>query len=92
MCIANILENLLHKRFQHISNIIFQIECLLSEYDIDYKFVTLENGKGDIVVDNYMIGYIDLGNEEYIDFQVYYITDNLKQFYITETEILETNL
>lgn len=88
MCLANILENLLHKRFQHISNIIFQIECLLAEYDIDYKFVTLENGKGDIVVDNYMIGYIDLGNDDFVDFQVYYIKDNLQQYYITETEVL----
>lgn len=87
-----IIENLLHKRFKNKSEIIYKIEDLLNENGINFQFVTLENGDGDIIADDYMIGYIDLGNEEYIDFQVYYITDNLKQFYITETEILETNL
>ena len=87
-----IIENLLHKRFKNKSEIIYKIEDLLNENGINFQFVTLENGNGDIIADDYMIGYIDLGNEEYIDFQVYYITDNLKQFYITETEILETNL
>lgn len=92
MKFEKVIEDLLHKRFKNKSEIIYKIEDLLNENGINFQFVTLENGSGDIVADDYMIGYIDLGNEEYIDFQVYYIIDNLKQFYITETEILETNL
>lgn len=83
-----LIAELLHKRFKNISEIEFEIESLLVKYKIDFEFVCLENGKGDIVVDNYMVGYIDLGNEDYIDFHVYYIQDNLKQYYITEAEIL----
>lgn len=92
MKFEKVIEDLLHKRFKNKSEIIYKIEDLLNENGINFQFVTLENGSGDIVADDYMIGYIDLGNEEYIDFQVYYIIDNLKQFYITETEILKTNL
>lgn len=83
-----LIEKLLHKRFKNMSEIEHEIENLLVRHKIDFKFVSLEDGKGDIVADNYMIGYIDLDNEDYIDFQVYYIKDNLKQYYITETEIL----
>lgn len=86
------LSPLLHKRFSTTSEIIAEIESILSKRDVYCEFVTLHNGSGDIVVDDYMIGYIDLGNEDYVDFQIYYIIDNLNQFYITETEIIEISL
>ncbi len=86
------LSPLLHKRFSTTSEIVAKIESLLLKRNIYCEFVTLHNGSGDIVADDYMIGYIDLGNDDYVDFQIYYIIDNLNQFYITETKIIEVSL
>lgn len=58
--------------------------------------VDLHNGNGDVVCDDYLIGTIGITIDDdrllrnfVFDFQLFYIKDNLGNYYITEVELLE---
>lgn len=82
------LNKLMHKRFKEIKNI---CEFLVKQENI-IKVDLFEDTVMEIVCDNALIGtlYIKDGNvEREFDFQLWYIKDNLEQYYITEVECLE---
>jgi hypothetical protein len=81
----NIIEDLQHKRFENKDRI---INKLLVQNDVFN--VSLEEGYRDIdTIDYILIGTIEFTDNDYIDFQLFYLLDNDNQLYITETEILE---
>ena len=89
--LCKILSGLEHKRFESIEKIREQLAVQNGIYKVD-----LYKGQGEIVCDNYLIGTIgiiinDNGflKDFTFDFQLYYIKDNLNNYYITETELLE---
>lgn len=52
-------------------------------------FVNLaEELTADIVCDNFVIGTLETYDKRKFDIQIYYITDNLNNCYITETELI----
>lgn len=82
------LNELMHKRFKEIKDI---CEFLVKQEDI-IKVDLFEDTEMEIVCDNALIGtlYLQKNNEErQFDFQLWYIKDNLGQYYITEVECLE---
>lgn len=83
----NILKVVLHNRFKNLQQI---CEKISSQENV--KNVNINQGKGNIVCDDYLIGEIEfICNDEIVhfDYQLFYIKDKLKQYYITEIEILE---
>lgn len=76
-----------NRRFKTIDDLCNQIAVQNGVYKIN-----LVEGEGDIICDNYLIGQIGVVNEdnsmEY-DIQLFYIKDNLEQYYITEFTLLE---
>lgn len=82
------LNKLMHKRFKNIEEI---CEFLVKQENI-IKVDLFEDNEMEIVCDNALIGtlYIkDEKTEREFDFQLWYIKDNLEQYYITEVECLE---
>ena len=86
-----ILNGLQHKRFESIEKICEQIAVQDNIFKVD-----LHNGNGDVVCDDYLIGTIGITIDDdrllrnlVFDFQLFYIKDNLGNYYITEVELLE---
>lgn len=85
--VYSILNSIQHSRFVNIDEIISRL-CVQNGV---FKAHLVE-GEGDIVCDNYLIGSISvIDDKESIecDIQLYYIIDNLGQYYITQVELLE---
>lgn len=86
-----ILNGLQHKRFESIEKICEQIAVQDNIFKVD-----LHNGNGDVVCDDYLIGTIGITIDDdrllrnfVFDFQLFYIKDNLGNYYITKVELLE---
>lgn len=86
-----ILNGLQHKRFESIKKICEQIAVQDDIFKVD-----LHNGNGDVVCDDYLVGTIGITIDDdgflksfVFDFQLFYIKDNLGNYYITEVELLE---
>ena len=83
-----ILNKLMHKRFKTIKDI---CEFLVEQEEV-IKVDLFEDTEMEIICDNALIGTIyvnDKNTEREFDFQLWYIKDNLEQYYITEVECLE---
>ncbi len=82
-----VLTSLLHCRFKDIDELRNRIALQYRVYNVN-----LVEGNGDIVCDNYLIGTvatIDDDIDMQHDIQLFYIKDNLGQYYITEIELLD---
>ena len=85
--INNVIDSVVHRRFETIEELCNAIAVQNGIYKVN-----LVEGSGDIVCDNYLIGTIVFGKDDEViddDFQLYYIKDNLGNYYITESELLE---
>lgn len=89
--INDIIDSVVHRRFETIEELCNAIAVQNGVYKVN-----LVEGSGDIVCDNYLIGTIGIVEDDNgflksfdYDFQVYYIKDNLGNYYITESELLE---
>ena len=90
--ISNIINKLEHKRFKNFEEIRTTIAL---QIDGIFKFQLID-GSENIVCDNYLIGTIGIVKNDngfikkfYYEFQLYYIKDNLENYYITKSELLE---
>lgn len=85
--INDIINSVVRRRFKTIEGLCSAIAVQNGVYKVN-----LVEGTGDIVCDNYLIGTIGIVIDNEVidyDFQVYYIKDNLGNYYITESELLE---
>ena len=85
--INDIINSVVHRRFETIEELCNAIAVQNGVYKVN-----LVEGSGDIICDNYLIGTIGFVKDNEVidyDFQVYYIKDNLGNYYITESELLE---
>ena len=85
--INDIIDSVVHRRFETIKELCNAIAVQNGVYKVN-----LVEGSGDIICDNYLIGTIGFVKDNEVidyDFQVYYIKDNLGNYYITESELLE---
>lgn len=81
------LEKIMHKRFKEIKDI---TEYIVNMENVN-KVDLFEDKEMEISCDNALIGTIYLqenDNEVQYDIQIWYIKDNLGQYYITEVECL----
>ena len=86
--ISIILQDMEHRRFKTIK----ELEDKIKEFEGVYSIKLIEDDIGEKVCDDFLIGTIGISmgkdNLDY-DIQLYYIKDNLGQYYITETEMLQ---
>ena len=85
--INSVIDSVVHKRFETIEELCNAIAVQNGVYKVN-----LVVGSWVIVCDNYLIGTIGFVKDNEVidyDFQVYYIKDNLGNYYITESELLE---
>lgn len=86
--IARIIGSMEHDRFKTIKD----LEDKIKEFEGVNSIKLCEDDIGDRVCDNFLIGTISvsIGRDTLdYDIQLYYIKDNLGQYYITETELLQ---
>lgn len=85
--VDNIISFVVHRRYETIKELCNAIAVQNGVYKVN-----LVEGTGDIICDNYLIGTIGVVKDNEVvdyDFQLYYIKDNLGNYYITESELLE---
>lgn len=78
------LDLLLHRRFENIDKIEQEL-CLQHKV---FKVTLKEEPTTDKVCDDFLIGTLETIDSRLFDVQVYFIKDNLGNYYITETELL----
>lgn len=83
-----ILQDMEQRRFKTIK----ELEDKIKEFEGVYSIKLMEDDIGEKVCDDFLIGTIgvNIGKDSLdYDIQLYYIKDNLGQYYITETEMLQ---
>lgn len=85
--LKNFIMDLRHKRFNNKEEIINKILIQNEVFDVSlnngYKDKGLEN------LDYLLIGTVNFVDNDYFDFELWYLLDNNNNIYITETHILD---
>lgn len=83
--LRNFIMDLKHKRFKNKEEIINKILIQNEVFN-----VSLNNGYRDMKnLDYLLIGTIHFIDNDYLDFELWYLLDNDNNMYITETHILD---